>query len=260
MYIKSMLTRKTISKSLLVYVVCLFLITFGSPGLQAAVVVNNDEWTLSNTGFANALGDTELFVTNLASFFSGGAAGTFHAYTNNFGFTQSSLSATLGVSGHTYTTGTGFAFTPENITGYDAIFLGGFYLDSAEISTLIDYANSGGHVYLAGGTAVGSAATEAAAWNPFLNTFGMSYASSYNGISGNIDVTSATHPIFDGVSVLYQNSGSSISGTGIQVSLNGQGLYAVSAIPIPAAVWLFGSGLIGLIGIARRKEAWLPVS
>lgn len=27
----------------------------------------------------------------------------------------------------------------------------------------------------------------------------------------------------------------------------------VSAIPIPAAVWLFGSGLIGLIGLARRK-------
>ena len=27
----------------------------------------------------------------------------------------------------------------------------------------------------------------------------------------------------------------------------------VSAVPVPAAVWLFGSGLIGLIGLARRK-------
>lgn len=27
----------------------------------------------------------------------------------------------------------------------------------------------------------------------------------------------------------------------------------VSAVPIPAAAWLFGSGLIGLIGVARRK-------
>ena len=26
------------------------------------------------------------------------------------------------------------------------------------------------------------------------------------------------------------------------------------AVPVPAAVWLFGSGLIGLIGIARRKK------
>lgn len=28
----------------------------------------------------------------------------------------------------------------------------------------------------------------------------------------------------------------------------------VSAVPVPAAVWLFGSGLIGLIGFARRKQ------
>jgi len=29
----------------------------------------------------------------------------------------------------------------------------------------------------------------------------------------------------------------------------------VSAIPIPAAAWLFGSGLIGLVGISRRRKA-----
>ena len=29
----------------------------------------------------------------------------------------------------------------------------------------------------------------------------------------------------------------------------------VSAVPVPAAVWLFGSGLIGLLGLARRKKA-----
>jgi hypothetical protein len=28
-----------------------------------------------------------------------------------------------------------------------------------------------------------------------------------------------------------------------------------SAVPIPPSVWLFGSGLLGLIGIARRKKA-----
>lgn len=28
----------------------------------------------------------------------------------------------------------------------------------------------------------------------------------------------------------------------------------VQVIPVPAAVWLFGSGLLGLIGIARRKK------
>ena len=43
---------------------------------------------------------------------------------------------------------------------------------------------------------------------------------------------------------------------------NGSGIFydnivfaEVSPIPVPAAVWLFGSGLIGLIGIARRKKS-----
>lgn len=30
---------------------------------------------------------------------------------------------------------------------------------------------------------------------------------------------------------------------------------APSAVPVPAAVWLFGSGLLGLIGVARRKKS-----
>jgi len=30
---------------------------------------------------------------------------------------------------------------------------------------------------------------------------------------------------------------------------------SVSPVPVPAAVWLFGSGLLGLVGIARRKKA-----
>ena len=35
---------------------------------------------------------------------------------------------------------------------------------------------------------------------------------------------------------------------GIQIGIGS------SVVPVPAAVWLFGSGLIGLIGIARRKK------
>ena len=36
---------------------------------------------------------------------------------------------------------------------------------------------------------------------------------------------------------------------------NSMHVTSVSAVPVPAAVWLFGSGLIGLIGLARRKAA-----
>jgi len=30
---------------------------------------------------------------------------------------------------------------------------------------------------------------------------------------------------------------------------------AFSVVPVPAAVWLFGSGLLGLVGVARRKRS-----
>ena len=35
------------------------------------------------------------------------------------------------------------------------------------------------------------------------------------------------------------------------IALNG----SVPEVPVPAAVWLFGSGLLGLVGVARRKKA-----
>ena len=46
---------------------------------------------------------------------------------------------------------------------------------------------------------------------------------------------------------------------GIEVAKNGWNIEAVAidvqTVPVPAAVWLFGSGLLGLIGMARRKQA-----
>ena len=239
----------------------LFMCGVAATTQAGTIIVNNDEWTLSDTGFANAPDNTEQFVSNMASFFSSGGVGSFHAYSTNFSYTGSSFSTILSDDGHAYTTGTGFAFTPTNISGFDAIFLGGTYLSSTEITTVIDYVNSGGNVYLAGGTGIGGAATEATAWNPFLNTFGMSFASSYNGIVGNINVSSATHPIFEGVSELYQASGNSIVGAGVEISFNGQGLYATantSTVPIPATFFLFGSSLAILAGlrIKTRKQQY----
>jgi len=41
-----------------------------------------------------------------------------------------------------------------------------------------------------------------------------------------------------------------IDGFNYEIIING----SVSAVPVPAAAWLFGSGLIGLFGISRRKK------
>jgi hypothetical protein len=51
------------------------------------------------------------------------------------------------------------------------------------------------------------------------------------------------------INVLGDANGDPLTASTISSSIT------VSAVPVPAAVWLFGSGLLGLIGVARRKAA-----
>lgn len=77
------------------------------------------------------------------------------------------------------------------------------------------------------------------------------------------------NPIFSGqggangtyIGPYYQLTSTDWDGNGIAgaAMIDGpfQGFNAnfnVNAVPVPAAMWLFGSGLLGLIGVARRKK------
>ena len=48
--------------------------------------------------------------------------------------------------------------------------------------------------------------------------------------------------VIDGVAYNYDENGNLIA------------IADLSAVPVPAAVWLFASGLLGLIGISRRRK------
>lgn len=67
-------------------------------------------------------------------------------------------------------------------------------------------------------------------------------------LGSDMDNNGGTIPILLGSSEnLCGNSGCS---TDVRLITSG----SVSAVPVPAAVWLFGSGLIGLVDFARRKK------
>lgn len=96
-----------------------------------------------------------------------------------------------------------------------------------------------------------------------LDTFSMSLSL----IGGGTNVTSLNYafsPISSptGNNIIILNFPLSITGTDIATGQTFEYEYAQSSqivstavVPIPAAAWLFASGLLGLIGIARHKEA-----
>jgi hypothetical protein len=201
----------------------------GAAFADGRIVVAHDEWTLSNNGFSSAPA-TPQFVTNVANWFTHGVPGNFRAWSNNWGFTQSSLAQTMTNAGHSWTVSVAGTFDLATLQQYDAVFLG-CHFTGTDAAVLTAYVHGGGNVYLCAGA--GGAAAAATNWNPFLANFGLAYASVFNGFAG-LEPISNSHPIFAGVSGLYENNGNSITDTTpgdpsslVLVSESGQGIYAV---------------------------------
>ena len=50
------------------------------------------------------------------------------------------------------------------------------------------------------------------------------------------------------------DAGATCAATGINCNALVSHISVYGVVPVPAAVWLFGSGLLGLVGVARRKK------
>jgi len=231
------------------------------------IIVNNDEWPLTNAGFTNAGGsNAATFAQNSALFLTGGPnGGTTRIWidSDNMGLDQSDLSTALSAYNLT-DTGSFSTFALSDLQSYQAVFLAGDNLTAGEETALINYVNGGGGVYVAAGTGsiAGGAAGEAAQWNAFLNTFDLNLASTYNGFSGNI-LTDSTSPVLNGVTQLYYDNGNTVNTTGPSAQIitdnNGAGLIGTyqstpsTTTPEPSTVLLAATAMAGL-GLYRGKR------
>jgi hypothetical protein len=85
-----------------------------------------------------------------------------------------------------------------------------------------------------------------------MYTWGSNYIASdtTNDITGNLATM-----VFDPDTDYYAFvAGGSIFSTNIDIQLDASDGNEISAVPVPAAVWLFGSGLLGLVSFFRRNK------
>jgi len=95
---------------------------------------------------------------------------------------------------------------------------------------------------------VGSTGTTYNEGNSTLNSFDLYWAPSYNNWSFSLTATDFSG---DGLGSTGSSGNASDWATG---STGGSGPGSWSVVPIPGAVWLLGSGLVGLVGLRRKFQ------
>ena len=161
----------------------------------------------------------------------------------------------------------GFGLGATNTSGINKTFAFAFSLPlgglPVPISTYAEVGTTLSAFTDAGGTVFATSGTGKIVDSQDLS-FSPTFASVDKGVDvGNTFTTSSKGTVFDfdSASGLISSGGpfdtmSVIVAFGLtdQTGVGLSGFVEQTVIPVPAAVWLFGSGLIGLIAIARRKK------
>ncbi len=153
------------------------------------------------------------------------------------------INGSFGITGALTTTPT----APSDLTAVSAIALStvfGSYTGSNDTSNVTFFSTgSGGAAENLTGSLTGNNFFSIEGWNFQLTSLTViDQTSTLLSLKGN--------GILSGTNYLDTNATWSFS----TASLSSYNM-SIQTVPVPAAVWLFGSGLLGLVGIARRRTA-----
>jgi hypothetical protein len=114
--------------------------------------------------------------------------------------------------------------------------------------------------YAAGGTAYPVAAASASpnVWGAGTGNVGGStnlYGQGPNSAGTGLGATESLYLLTGSNSLTNAVESYTLGASDLTLSANGNLSTPTSPVPIPAAVWLFGSGLLGLMGVGRRRAA-----
>lgn len=196
----------------------------------------------------------DMFTATSFSISDAGLAGFISSHSADLSVMQWNMGALANgpaLTGVATTNGNaGNVWNPAMTPGAGSLLAGsmdGIYNYAANNNTFLSASNSyaspsGSVTGFIGSNAWGYTFGSAAAW-------GSGFNNSLTGLTGGMKMSFAAIDLpTDTVSM------STFAGTWSVDAAAGTLNYTVSAVPVPAAVWLLGSGLLGLVGISRRKK------
>lgn len=199
-------------------------------------------------GAANAAALTSLDLTG-GDFAMAGAGGVI----NPAAFASMSVDGSYDGSAPA-AVGTEGTYTATSI----GTFAFGFFGPVAIYTQETDSVGNGPFPGITGDITAGALSLDLSSWTAWWNgtDFNMGPGTRCNATSGSCS-TPLSIDSFDAVTGDFTASWNSVV---IGGAFDGQlASWAItgnaSAVPVPAAAWLFGSGLLGLVGVARRRKA-----